>query len=293
MKILLTSDWHMGVFNDPGDSLKLDNKTIMSLLSLWEREYDLILLNGDIVESLKSKKIFFSHYEQTLRVLKDRKPIVRRFLDNPKYLWLVGNHDYPLGTILNLSSRIEIPLSDGYTLIAEHGHLLRGDITFYSDFGRHYYLMYWMIWYIDRCRAAKHPDFSVEFTAEQWLDEYRKQSSMPNPPKFYTLIKQLLRAAFFIVDRKADRPAQNFVDFLRQSAQNLFKRQKTLVLFGHTHFSEIRYAEHRNIYINTGRFCSRTAYSTMVFDTMNGEVARFEMPDQPLRPTREQRRNSD
>ncbi|MEK8015816.1 MAG: metallophosphoesterase [Candidatus Parabeggiatoa sp.] len=280
MKILLTSDWHMGIYNDPGDTLKLDNNTVLSLLSSWETEYDLIVLNGDILESLKSARVFFSHYDQTLEVLKARKPIIQRFLDNPKYLWLIGNHDYPLETILNLPSHIEIPLSNGYTLIAEHGHLLRAPKTLYSDFGRHYYLMYWLIWYIDKCQASKHPKYSIEFVFEQWLEEYRKESPTISQSRFYRLKKLLLRVAFFIIDMKADQPAHNFSDFLCQSAQSLFKGEKTIVSFGHTHYSEIKYSENKNIYINTGRFCTKTAYPTTVFDTITGEAMRiYNTPD--------------
>jgi predicted phosphodiesterase len=275
MKILLTSDWHMGIYKDPGDTLKLDNNAVLLLLSSWETEYDLIVLNGDILESLKSDRVFFSHYDHTLEVLEARKPIIQRFLENPKYLWLVGNHDYPLETILNLPSRIEIPLSNGYTLIAEHGHLLRAPKSLYSDFGRHYYLMYWLIWYIDKCWILKHPKFSIEFFFEQWLDEYRQQSPKLTQSKFYTLRKLLLQLAFYIVDRKADQPAHNFADFLWQSAQSLFKHQKTIVFFGHTHDSQIKYSENQNIYINTGRFCSQTTYPTTVFDTITGEAVRI------------------
>lgn len=280
MKILLTSDWHMGIYQDPGDTLKLDNNTVLSLLSSWEKEYDLIVLNGDILESLKSDKVFFSHYDQTLEVLKARKPIIQRFLENPKYLWLVGNHDYPLETILNLPLHIEIPLSNEYTLIAEHGHLLRAPKTLYSHFGRHYYFMYWLIWYIDKCNALKKPKFSIEFVFEQWLDEYRKPSPTITQSKFHLLKKWLLRAAFFIVDMKADQPAHNFADFLWQRAQSVFKPQKTIVFFGHTHDSQIKHSENQNFYINTGRFCSRTAYPATVFDTITGEAMRiYNTPD--------------
>ncbi len=274
MKILLTSDWHMGIYNDPADTLKLDNNNVLSLLSSWEKKYDLIVLNGDILESLKSDKVFFSHHDQTLAVLKARKPIIERFLENPKYLWLIGNHDYPLETILNLPSHMEIPLSNGYTLIAEHGHLLRAPKTLYSDFGRHYYLMYWLIWYIDKCQASKHPKYSIEFVFEEWLDEHKKQS--PTQSKFYRLKKWLLRLVFFIVDMKADQPAHNFADFLWESAQSLFKGEKTIVCFGHTHDSQIKSSENQNIYINTGRFCNKTEYATTVFDTITGEVMRID-----------------
>ena len=264
----------MGIFGDPGDTLKLDNAAVLSVLSCWEKKYDLILLNGDIIESLKSEKLFFSHYEQTLKVLEDRQPIIQRILNNSKYVWLVGNHDYPLETILKLPVHIKLSLADGYTLIAQHGHLLRADKTFYSDFERRYYLMYWLIWYIDKFRATKYPDDSVEFIIEQYLKEYRQQTLTPQ--KGHTLIKYLLRVAFFIVDRNADHPAHNFSIFLWKRAQKLFRQEKTIVFFGHTHLSEINYAEHQNFYINTGRFCSRSRYSKMVFDTTNGKITILE-----------------
>jgi len=275
MKVLLTSDWHMGIYKDPSDTLKLDNDTILSMLSSWEKEYDLIVLNGDILESLKSEHVFFSHHDYTLKILEDRKPIIQRFLKNPKYRWLVGNHDYPLETILNLPSRTEISLSDGYTLIAEHGHLLRAPKEFYSEFGRRYYLMYWLIWYIDKCNASKHPKFSIEFALERWLEEYKKQSTMVIKSKSYRLKKWLMQTAFFIIDNKAEQSASNFVDFLWKSAQNLFKDQKTIVFFGHTHHPQIKYSENQNVYINTGRFCSPTSYPTIVFDTSTGKAMRI------------------
>ena len=63
MNVLCTSDWHMGIYGDPADALKLNNSQVLDLLSRWETQYDLILFNGDILEVLKSARIKFSHSE--------------------------------------------------------------------------------------------------------------------------------------------------------------------------------------------------------------------------------------
>ncbi|MDQ7090646.1 MAG: metallophosphoesterase [Methylococcales bacterium] len=125
VKVLCTSDWHMGIYKDPCDALKLSNSQLTDMLDQWESENDLILLNGDIFEVLKSARIKFSHYDQTMRVIENRQRFVERIISSKKYLWVVGNHDYTLEKILDLPVKIKVELDHGFTLLAEHGHLLR------------------------------------------------------------------------------------------------------------------------------------------------------------------------
>ncbi|MFT4929484.1 MAG: DNA repair exonuclease SbcCD nuclease subunit, partial [Phenylobacterium sp.] len=134
MKLLCTSDWHMGIYGDPSDALKLSNDEVLEIFDRWEAEYDLILLNGDILEVLKSARIKFSHASQTRRILADRQPIIERITGSKKYLWVAGNHDHTLEQILGLPLTVEVQLDHDYTLIAEHGHLLRAPKEHYSSY---------------------------------------------------------------------------------------------------------------------------------------------------------------
>lgn len=276
MKLLFTSDWHMGVYGDPGDALKLDNWSIMSLLDKWEDEYDMILLNGDILEVLKSSKVFFSHADYTLNVIENRKPVIKRFLENPKYIWTAGNHDYPLEDILNLPISVKIPLADGYTLIAEHGHLLKASKEKYCRLSRHSYMFYFMIWKIDQCISLVRQGASIEFIMDNLIIDFWKQRKQNSLSNFNAIKDFILKAGFIYSDigiKQKKLTSPYLADLFAERAKGKFYDQKTIVIMGHIHYLQIQKYINSNIYINLGRFCRDSKYKAVDFDTETGKIS--------------------
>ncbi|MCI5144066.1 MAG: hypothetical protein D3923_00745 [Candidatus Electrothrix sp. AR3] len=271
MKVLCTSDWHMGIYGDPSDALKLSNRQLVDLLDQWENEYDLIVLNGDIFEVLKNVRIKFSHYDQTMRVLDDRKEVVDRFVGSKKYLWVVGNHDYTLEHILDLPLKIKVELNDGFTLIAEHGHLLRAPKEHYSVYAWHFHLMYCLSWWIDRLgMAVAGREFCFDTLIAQelagWPPKVRN-TSWQGAVKEH-IVK--LAMSYASLNSGSDYSSLNALFF--QSAQQQCKQHKTLVIYGHSHCRQIEHLANRNMYVNPGIFCAKNQYSYVVFSTETKKI---------------------
>lgn len=271
MKLLCTSDWHMGIYGDPSDALKLSNDQLLDLFDRWEAEYDLILLNGDILEVLKSARVKFSHFSQTRRILDDRKPVIERITGSKKYLWLAGNHDHTLEQILGLPLKVTVELEHGYTLIAEHGHLLRAPKEHYSTYAWHFHLMYCLSWWIDKLGmklSGRHfcLDTSIAQIIEQWPNKGASQ-------RWRDKVKdRLIKLAFSYASLNSDNGYTSLHGLFLKNAQLQFEQSHTLVTFGHSHCRKIEHFDHHNIYLNTGSFCAQNSYSTFAFSTDTGQL---------------------
>jgi UDP-2,3-diacylglucosamine pyrophosphatase LpxH len=270
MKVLCTSDWHMGIYGDPSDALKLSNSQVLDLLNRWEAECDLILFNGDILEVLKSARIKFSHTEQAQRVIDDRLPVIEKIMSLKNYRWIVGNHDYPLEELLGLPQSLIVPLEHDYTLIAQHGHLLRAPIEHYSQYAWHFHLMYCLSWWIDRIgMKLSGEQFCLDTLIAQSLNAWRisdRQGTL-----YSTAKDRIIRLFISYASLNSDVSYASLDDLFQMKAQQLF-RQKTLVTFGHSHHRQIHYFANHNVYVNTGNFNFHNGYSTPIFSTDEGMI---------------------
>jgi UDP-2,3-diacylglucosamine pyrophosphatase LpxH len=271
MKVLCTSDWHMGIYGDPGDALKLNNSQVLDLLSRWETQYDLILFNGDILEVLKSARIKFSHSEQAQKVIDDRLPVIEKIMSLKNYRWIAGNHDYPLEELLGLPQSLIVPLENGYTLVAQHGHLLRAPIEHYSQYAWHFHLMYCLSWWIDRIgMKLSGEQFCLDAMIAQSLNEWRLANPHRNPSA--TAKDRIIRLLISYASLNSDVNYASLDDLFQKMAQQLFSQRNTLVTFGHSHHHQIKYFENNNVYVNTGSFSYHTGYSTPIFSTDEGRI---------------------
>ena len=269
MNVLCTSDWHMGIYGDPSDALKLNNSQVLDLLSRWEAQYDLILFNGDILEVLKSARIKFSHNEQAQRVIEDRLPVIEKIMSLKSYRWIAGNHDYPLEQLLGLPQSLIVQLENDYTLIAEHGHLLRAPIEHYSQYAWHFHLMYCLGWWVDKIgMKLSGEQFCFDTIIAQSLNEWRLSSHSRG---ICAKVKdRIFRLALSYASINSDVNYASLDDLFLKQAQQLFKQSKTLVTFGHSHHRTIKYFDNNNIYFNTGNFSYQNGYSTSIFSTDKG-----------------------
>ena len=271
MNVLCTSDWHMGIYGDPADALKLNNSQVLDLLSRWETQYDLILFNGDILEVLKSARIKFSHSEQAQKVINDRLPVIEKIMSLKNYRWIVGNHDYPLEELLGLPQSLIVPLENDYTLVAQHGHLLRAPIEHYSQYAWHFHLMYCLSWWVDRIgMKLSGEQFCLDAMIAQSLNEWRLANPHRNPSG--TAKDRIIRLFMSYASLNSDVNYASLDDLFHKKAQQLFSQKNTLVTFGHSHHRQIKYFENNNVYVNTGSFSYHTGYSTPIFSTDEGRI---------------------
>ena len=271
MKVLCTSDWHMGIYGDPSDALKLNNSQVLDLLSRWETQYDLILFNGDILEVLKSARIKFSHSDQAQRVIADRLPVIEKIMSLKNYRWIVGNHDYPLEELLGLPQSLIVPLENDYTLIAQHGHLLRAPIEHYSQYAWHFHLMYCLSWWVDRIGMKLSGElFCLDALIAQSLNEWRL--SDPHKNLYGSTKDRIIRLLISYASLNSDVSYASLDDLFQKKAKQLFSQRNTLVTFGHSHHRQIKYFENNNVYVNTGNFSHHNGYSTPIFSTDEGMI---------------------
>jgi UDP-2,3-diacylglucosamine pyrophosphatase LpxH len=261
----------MGIYGDPSDALKLNNSQVLDLLSRWETEYDLIIFNGDILEVLKSARIKFSHSEQAQRVLDDRLPVIEKIMSLKNYRWIVGNHDYPLEELLELPQSLIVSLENDYTLIAQHGHLLRAPLEHYSQYAWHFHLMYCLSWWVDRIgMKLSGEQFCLDAVIAQSLNEWRLANSHRTPSR--TAKDRIIRLFMSYASLNSDVNYASLDDLFQKKAQQLFSQKNTLVTFGHSHHRQIKYFENNNVYVNTGSFSYHTGYSTPIFSTDEGRI---------------------
>ena len=119
MKLAVISDLHLG----PGgrvDGFGHRDGEFLRFLSFLEREFEQIVLLGDVWETLVSLRP--RDAVAGLRASRAAHPEIARRLDGPKYRWVHGNHDIVAGP-LGLAPP-ELELRAGKTrLLFTHGHL--------------------------------------------------------------------------------------------------------------------------------------------------------------------------
>lgn len=262
MKLLLTSDWHMAGYRDPACRINRSNDDILRLLDRWEADYALILLNGDIFESLKSSRVRFDHDQHTQRIIEARRPLVARFLQHP-YIWTVGNHDYPLEQLLTLPMSVHRQLDHGLQLFAEHGHLLRAERAFYSDYHTIYHLLYCSGWWSSRVRRQLGIPGDSGDSMEALLHFYWRTTATQTQTAD-SWLSRAMKAVFARLSLQAD---SNLPAFFTRSVEDKYQTADSLITMGHSHYYQCVPLSGARIYVNTGRGYRQGRICAVEFDT--------------------------
>lgn len=275
MKLLLSSDWHMATYGEPVCRIKRSNLELLRLLDQWERDYELIVLNGDIFEVLKWSRVKFDHTARCEAIVESRRQFVERILQ-PPYLWTVGNHDYPLESVLGLPSEVQRPLDHGLVLRAEHGHLIRADREFYSEYALVYHLMYCTSWWSSRARGALGRDRVTDGAFESLVHWYWRRGDpahatgvgagavASSSESLESLAERLIGGFLRTFSVPADN---NLPEFMAQAAEHKYTAANSLIAMGHSHYYQHLTFDAGREYLNSGRGYHRDGICGVEFDT--------------------------
>jgi predicted phosphodiesterase len=118
MEIAVISDLHLG----PGDRSDLfghDDAEFLRYLHFLEQSFEKIVLLGDIWETLTSPVPFTPR--QALESCKERHREIAKRFEDPKYLYVHGNHDI-VARDLGVPGEVTLD-ADGVKLHFVHGHV--------------------------------------------------------------------------------------------------------------------------------------------------------------------------
>jgi predicted phosphodiesterase len=118
MQIAVISDLHLGS-GGPADSFGHDDSEFLRFLSFLERNFERIVLLGDIWETLTGMR----HGRPGAELASARQShpeIARRFL-RPSYAYVHGNHDIVAGPLEQAPEELAIE-ADGVRMLFTHGH---------------------------------------------------------------------------------------------------------------------------------------------------------------------------
>lgn len=118
MHIAVISDLHLGQ-GDRADRFEHDDAEFLQFLNHLERNFERIVLLGDIFETLTCPRP-----AQQVKALHDARAahpeIVDRF-DRPMYRYVHGNHDLVAAHVLDAPGAIHLQV-DGQRILFTHGH---------------------------------------------------------------------------------------------------------------------------------------------------------------------------
>jgi predicted phosphodiesterase len=118
MQIAVISDLHLGA-GGPADSFGHDDAEFQRFLRFIEKNFERIVLLGDIWETLTGVR--FGRPEAELPRARDsHREIARRFAQ-PKYSYVHGNHDLVAGAVERAPEELVLE-EDGVRLLFTHGH---------------------------------------------------------------------------------------------------------------------------------------------------------------------------
>jgi predicted phosphodiesterase len=118
MQIAVISDLHLGS-GGPADSFGHDDSEFLRFLTFLERNFERIVLLGDIWETLTGVR--HGRPGEALRSARGSHPeIARRFL-LPRYAYVHGNHDIVAGALEQAPEELALE-ADGVRLLFTHGH---------------------------------------------------------------------------------------------------------------------------------------------------------------------------
>jgi len=117
MKLAVISDLHLGA-GDRADGFGHDDSEFVRFLTFLERNFERIVLLGDVWETLQSRQ--FGAPRQELELARAAHPEIAARFERPQYCYVHGNHDIVAG-LLGVPDEL-IVQADGVRLLFTHGH---------------------------------------------------------------------------------------------------------------------------------------------------------------------------
>lgn len=118
MQLAVISDLHLGS-GGPADGFGHDDAEFLRFLTFLERNFERIVLLGDIWETLTGK--LPGSPDAELRAAQHAHPEIAKRFRRPCYLHVHGNHDLIAGDIDGVPEEITLN-ADGVRLLFTHGH---------------------------------------------------------------------------------------------------------------------------------------------------------------------------
>ncbi len=122
MRIGVVSDIHLGAKDalDRFARTEAAEQNLMATLNDLEREVDRIVLLGDIFETLRGV-VPGTRAEELKKGLAAYPDIARRILEDPRYTYIFGNHDYVARDVLRAPEFYSVEVH-GRRVLFFHGH---------------------------------------------------------------------------------------------------------------------------------------------------------------------------
>ncbi|MDF3069973.1 MAG: Ser/Thr protein phosphatase family protein [Polyangiaceae bacterium] len=117
MKLAVISDLHLGA-GDLADGFGHDDGEFLRFLTYLERNFERVILLGDIWETLQSRRLGSAREE--LALARAMHPEIAKRFERPQYRYVHGNHDIVAG-VLGVPDELAFE-ADGVRLLFTHGH---------------------------------------------------------------------------------------------------------------------------------------------------------------------------
>lgn len=118
MNIAVISDLHLG-WGDTVDSFGHDDHEFLRFLTFLERNFERIVLLGDIWETLTGRSP--GHAEYVMRQAQAAHHEIAARFRRPQYSYVLGNHDLIAGRAEGAAEDLALE-ADGVRLLFTHGH---------------------------------------------------------------------------------------------------------------------------------------------------------------------------
>jgi predicted phosphodiesterase len=118
MEIAVISDLHLGR-GGPVDGFGHDDGEFLRFLSFLERNFERVVLLGDIWETLTGAMPGYAAAE--LELARARHPEIAKRFERPRYAYVHGNHDLVAGAVDGAPDELVLE-ADGQRLLFTHGH---------------------------------------------------------------------------------------------------------------------------------------------------------------------------
>lgn len=117
MKLAVISDLHLGA-GDLADGFGHDDGEFVRFLTFLERNFERVILLGDIWETLQSRRLGSAREE--LALAQATHPEIAKRFRGPQYSYVHGNHDIVAG-LLGVPDELQFE-ADSVRLLFTHGH---------------------------------------------------------------------------------------------------------------------------------------------------------------------------
>jgi predicted phosphodiesterase len=117
MKLAVISDLHLGS-GDLADGFGHEDGEFLRFLTFLERNFERVILLGDIWETLQSRRLGSAREE--LALARAMHPEIAKRFERPQYRYVHGNHDIVAG-VMGVPDELAFQ-ADGVRLLFTHGH---------------------------------------------------------------------------------------------------------------------------------------------------------------------------